>query len=278
MKQLHTHLCWLTYAILILFTMNGCNEETYIRFLENELQGDIIVGKKVVTSVEMMTINSIDLQVSGGSIPYSVSTDKPALLTAQMTDNNLRIIPKGEEGIAEVTVTDKNNHSGTLTVSIIKKSVEMSIDDIKIDIQMEDGSKAPAEWADEILKDLPNRSKIQCDKNLLLTYEAVTDKGYEGTFQIYSNQNAATPLQEGTFKLGPDTNLQTTCLEFQYDNIQELYYTYHSGLDIDNLPELRSRSAVFTSYLLRNITSLYKNTYPGVKNITEAVFFNKVSQ
>ena len=267
-----TRFLWLAYCLLAVFSFTSCNDESGIRFLTDEIQGDIVVGKKAVSHVTISNLGGESIFLEGGTMPYQASANNPSLISITIEDNNLYIQATGEEGTTEVTVTDKNGKSATLTVTVQKEILRIEVTDIKTKVSATDGTSMDEATSTTITADITQNSRIQPGNVIALERTGIETLGYKGILRIYSDgSESAKVLYEGTYLQGYYQDLQAAYFEFQYDGATELYFLGRPNLDYPHLPETREIGPV-KIYLGRNLTSRYQALYPGVGEVTMAIF------
>lgn len=251
----------------------GCDEDSDIRFLTNELQGDIIVGQKAVDHADLTTLSTQSFTLDGGTPPYQIAVADPGLLTATLTDGRyLNIHTTGEAGTTTLTATDAKGQTATLTVVIRKQTHRIPVAGIQVKVLDTDGQPADEATTEAITQDVLATSRIQPGNLIYLEPHQRTEEGDEGLLRIYADKAEPTEiLYEGTYALGPYLELKTTYLEFDYDGETELYFVRRPSLDYPDIPETREVGPVAT-YLGRNVTSRYKDRYPGVGQVVMAIF------
>ena len=93
---MRTNILKLLCCLLAACSLTACDDDEGIRFMDNVLVGDVITGQEAVSHVELFTLGVSTLTVAGGTQPYQASVAAPALLTATVEGNNLRLEAAGE--------------------------------------------------------------------------------------------------------------------------------------------------------------------------------------
>lgn len=267
-KQMKTRFLYLVCCLLTAFSFTCCNDEDDIRFLIHNVQGDIIVGEKAVDHISISNLGGQSVLLSGGTMPYTASVDVPSLLTLTLENDNLYLQATGEEGTVEVTITDKNGKSSVLTVVIRKERIRITATGIKTRIE----GNIDEETRQAITEDIMQNARIQPDYVIYMERTDITEAGYEGILHIYaSSSESAETMYEGTYKQGYEPDLQAMYFELTYNGTTELYFLGRPNQDFPQIPETRETSPS-SIYLGRNLTSHYQALYPGVENVTMAIF------
>lgn len=263
-----THLLCLVCCLLAVFSFTGCDDKDDIRFMIDDVQGDIITGEKAVSHISISNLSGESVHLIGGTMPYTASVDIPSLLSVTMENDYLNIKATGEEGIAKVTVTDKNGKTAELTVVIQKEILRITVTDIQTKISGDiDEATSKA-----ITEDIKQNARIRPDNVITLERTGITEMAYEGILKIYSDASeSAKVLYEGTFLQGYAQDVQAAYFEFQYDGVTELYFLGRPNSHYPHIPETRDTGPV-QIYLGRNLTSHYRSLYPGVEEVTMALF------
>ena len=268
---MRTNILKLLCCLLAACSLTACDDDEGIRFMDNVLVGDVITGQEAVSHVELFTLGVSTLTVAGGTLPYQVSVADPALLTATVEGGDLRLEAAGEEGATEVTLTDKNGRTATLTVAIRTYRMQLTVATIQTKVLNADGNPADEATAQAITDDIRATSRIQPGNVISLERTARTDTGYEGTLRIYADRSESTEnMKEGTYTQEVYPELQTYAFTLRYDGVEETYFLNRPTAAHPDIPETREVGPI--PFLLgRNVTSRYQADYPGVGTVVYAL-------
>lgn len=115
-------------ACVFAMTVTSCNDDN-----DPEVPGLICDPAEVVIAPD----NTASVTVSGGSAPYTVTSSDEAVATA-VVDENTVTITGITEGTATITVTDANQLSGVITVTVTTEGLEFDKNDLSINVDSEE--------------------------------------------------------------------------------------------------------------------------------------------
>lgn len=268
---MRTNILKLLCCLLAACSFTACDDDEGIRFMDNVLVGDVITGQEAVSHVELFTLGVSTLTVAGGTLPYQVSVADPALLTATVEGGDLRLEAAGEEGATEVTLTDKNGRTATLTVAIRAYRMQLAVAAIQTKVLDTEGNPADEATAQAIADDIAATSRIQPGNVIVLERKTRTETGEKGALRIYADNSESTEgMKEGTYVQDVYPELQAYTFTLRYDGVEETYFLNHPTAAHPDIPETREVGPI--PFLLgRNVTSRYQADYPGVGTVVYAL-------
>ncbi|WP_165022392.1 pilus assembly protein N-terminal domain-containing protein [Dysgonomonas sp. ZJ279] len=244
MKQIKTLLFLFTISLCMVLT--SCeDDDDRIHFSQMIYPED----NAKITSIEITDIHSATVEVKNAKGTLSGKSDNEEIVTVEISDINYVTLTGHKLGTTTISVTDSENRTATLTVTVVNSTSSLFISEHQIEVLTDNITNTDqiliGNIKAEITAELP---PVGGGFKLLYT------SSEEGKLTYYPDIKDLNTKQEGTFRYNYDEALQTSFLILKYNDKEYVYRMSHGN---------RSQSATKTSiisgyYLIRDFTEDYK--------------------